>query len=171
MAAVRRMRTVWRLGLGRVEACFPSTITPRLNFSCRSPRRVGRSKYRRFATAAEALRYAVEDLRTPKAFGAWLEVGRRIRWLSSVRGRRFRSNRRRTTRPSILHCPGSRACRTECGFVARQFLRPRPRGHSARAETRRDPLDTRSCRSHAADGRGLDRNRMSQFQSGHTNHG
>jgi hypothetical protein len=32
-------------------------------------------KYRRFETAAEALRYAVEDLRTPKAFGAWLEVG------------------------------------------------------------------------------------------------
>jgi len=29
----------------------------------------------RFATAAEALRYAVEDLRTPRAFGAWLQVG------------------------------------------------------------------------------------------------
>ena len=28
-----------------------------------------------FATAAEALRYAVEDLWTRKAFGAWLEVG------------------------------------------------------------------------------------------------
>ena len=34
-----------------------------------------REKYRRFATAAEAIRYAVETLRTPKAFGAWLEVG------------------------------------------------------------------------------------------------
>jgi hypothetical protein len=34
-----------------------------------------RTKYRRFATAAEAIRYAVEDLRTPKAFGAHLEVG------------------------------------------------------------------------------------------------
>jgi hypothetical protein len=34
-----------------------------------------RFKYRRFATAAEALRYAVEDLGIPKAFGAWLEVG------------------------------------------------------------------------------------------------
>ena len=34
-----------------------------------------REKYRRFATAAEAIRYAVEALRTPKAFGAWLEVG------------------------------------------------------------------------------------------------
>jgi hypothetical protein len=33
------------------------------------------TKYRRFATAAEAIRYAVEVLRTPKAFGAHLEVG------------------------------------------------------------------------------------------------
>ena len=32
----------------------------------------GRIKYRRFATAAEALRYAIEELRTPQAFGAWL---------------------------------------------------------------------------------------------------
>jgi hypothetical protein len=39
------------------------------------PAKGSREKYRRFATAAEALRYAVEDLRTPKAFGAWLEVG------------------------------------------------------------------------------------------------
>jgi hypothetical protein len=34
-----------------------------------------RENDRRFATAAEAIRYAVETLRTPKAFGAWLEVG------------------------------------------------------------------------------------------------
>ena len=33
-----------------------------------------RENYRRFATAAEAIRYAVETLRTPKAFGAWLQV-------------------------------------------------------------------------------------------------
>jgi hypothetical protein len=33
-----------------------------------------RDNYRRFATAAEAIRYAVETLRTPKAFGAWLQV-------------------------------------------------------------------------------------------------
>ena len=33
-----------------------------------------REKYRRFATA-QAIRYAVETLRTPKAFGASLEVG------------------------------------------------------------------------------------------------
>jgi hypothetical protein len=39
------------------------------------PAKGSRKKYRRFATAAEALRYAVEDLRMPKAFGAWLQVG------------------------------------------------------------------------------------------------
>jgi hypothetical protein len=40
-------------------------------------KRVGytREKYRRFATAAEATRYAVEGLQKPKAFGAWLQVG------------------------------------------------------------------------------------------------
>jgi Arc/MetJ-type ribon-helix-helix transcriptional regulator len=35
----------------------------------------GRQKYRRFASAAEAIRYAIEDLQTPKAFGVWLQVG------------------------------------------------------------------------------------------------
>jgi hypothetical protein len=34
-----------------------------------------RENNRRFATAAEAIRYAIEDLRTPKAFGVWLQVG------------------------------------------------------------------------------------------------
>jgi len=41
------------------------------------PAKGSRTKYRRFATAAEAIRYAVEDLRTPKTFGAHLEVGDR----------------------------------------------------------------------------------------------
>jgi hypothetical protein len=39
------------------------------------PAKGSRTKYRRFATAAEAVRYAVEDLRAPKDFGAYLEVG------------------------------------------------------------------------------------------------
>ena len=39
------------------------------------PAKLCRTKYRQFATAAEALRFAVEELRIPKAFGAWLEVG------------------------------------------------------------------------------------------------
>jgi hypothetical protein len=34
-----------------------------------------RENYRRFTTAAEAIQCAVEDPQTPKAFGAWLEVG------------------------------------------------------------------------------------------------
>ena len=34
-----------------------------------------RENYCRFATAAEAIRQAVESLRTPKALGAWLQVG------------------------------------------------------------------------------------------------
>jgi hypothetical protein len=34
-----------------------------------------RENYWRFATAAEAIRYAVETLRTPKALGACLQVG------------------------------------------------------------------------------------------------
>jgi len=40
------------------------------------PMKGSRVKYRRFATAAEAIRCAVEDLRIriPKAFGAHLEV-------------------------------------------------------------------------------------------------
>jgi hypothetical protein len=38
------------------------------------PAKLCRSKYRRFPSAAEALRFAVEDLRTPVAFGAWLQV-------------------------------------------------------------------------------------------------
>ena len=62
------------LGLGRVETCLFSTTAPLLN--CSGKAYEGRrEKYRRFETAAEALRYAIEDLRTPKAFGAWLEVG------------------------------------------------------------------------------------------------
>ena len=34
-----------------------------------------RENYRRFTTAAEAIRYAVEDLQTPKALGAWQRGG------------------------------------------------------------------------------------------------
>ena len=39
------------------------------------PPKGSRTKYRRLATAAEAIRFAVEDLRTPRAFGAWLQGG------------------------------------------------------------------------------------------------
>jgi hypothetical protein len=39
------------------------------------PTKLCRNKYRRFTTAAEALRFAGEDLQTPRALGAWLQVG------------------------------------------------------------------------------------------------
>ena len=35
----------------------------------------GRTKYRRFTTAAEAIRYAVEELRTRRSLSAWMQVG------------------------------------------------------------------------------------------------
>ena len=35
----------------------------------------GRTKYRRFPTAAEAIRYAVEELRTRRSLSAWMQVG------------------------------------------------------------------------------------------------
>ena len=44
-------------------------------FSTYKPMKGRRERYRRFATAADAIRYAVEVLRTPEAFGAHLEVG------------------------------------------------------------------------------------------------
>jgi hypothetical protein len=59
----------------RVEACRPSTTTLLPERFLAKPAKLCHNKYRRFATAAEALRFAVEDLRTPKAFGAWLDVG------------------------------------------------------------------------------------------------
>jgi hypothetical protein len=38
------------------------------------PSKLCRNKYRRFETAAEALRFAVEGLHTPLTYGAWIEV-------------------------------------------------------------------------------------------------
>jgi hypothetical protein len=34
-----------------------------------------RENYRRFATTAEAIRYAIEDLRTRRSLTAWMQVG------------------------------------------------------------------------------------------------
>ena len=40
-----------------------------------SRRRGRHTDYRRFATAAEAIRYAVEELRTSRSLSAWMQVG------------------------------------------------------------------------------------------------
>jgi hypothetical protein len=40
-----------------------------------SKRRGRHTDYRRFATAAEAIRYAVEELRTCRSLRAWMQVG------------------------------------------------------------------------------------------------
>ena len=40
-----------------------------------SKRRGRHTDYRRFATAAEAIRYAVEELRTRRSLSAWMQVG------------------------------------------------------------------------------------------------
>jgi hypothetical protein len=38
-------------------------------------RKGGPLRYRRFATAAEAIRFAVEELPAVRALGAWMQVG------------------------------------------------------------------------------------------------
>jgi Arc/MetJ-type ribon-helix-helix transcriptional regulator len=40
-----------------------------------SRRRGRHTDYRRFATAAEAIRYAVEELRARQSLSAWMQVG------------------------------------------------------------------------------------------------
>ena len=40
-----------------------------------SKRRGRHTDYRRFATATEAIRYAVEELRTRRSLRAWMQVG------------------------------------------------------------------------------------------------
>ena len=54
-----------------------------------------RTKYRRFATAAEAFRYAVEDLRTPKSSAHHLRSG--ISASTAAKSNAF-------TKPMIIRC-------------------------------------------------------------------
>ena len=52
-------------------------MTHRPNCSCQNVRvaRVGLSVIVRFATAAEAIRFAVEDFPAIRTLGAWMQVG------------------------------------------------------------------------------------------------
>ena len=43
-------------------------------FPCPSKTRPGQFKYKRFKTAADAIRFAIEDVPTPALLGAYLEV-------------------------------------------------------------------------------------------------
>src|SRR5215472_6363931 len=43
-----------------------------------SKRRRRHTDYRRFATAAEAIRYAFEELRTRRSLSAWMQVGDKL---------------------------------------------------------------------------------------------
>jgi Arc/MetJ-type ribon-helix-helix transcriptional regulator len=62
--------------------CRPTVSRQGVAFDYSSPaelylsRRRGRhTDYRRFATAAEAIHYAVEELRTRRSISAWMQVG------------------------------------------------------------------------------------------------
>jgi Arc/MetJ-type ribon-helix-helix transcriptional regulator len=62
--------------------CRPIVSREGIAFDYSSPaelylsRRRGRhTDYRRFATAAEAIHYAVEELRTRRSISAWMQVG------------------------------------------------------------------------------------------------
>ena len=105
----------------RAKACRRSTTTPQLNCSWQSARRVVATKYRRFATAAEAIRYAVEDLRTPRAFGAWLEVG----------DERFNSGEiQRLYEAVIIRCASLSDRAPRAHDFATRLMGPPPRGNS-----------------------------------------
>jgi len=60
----------------------PTVIRKGIAFDYSSPaelylsRRIGRhTDYRRFATAAEAISYAIDELRTRRSLSAWMQVG------------------------------------------------------------------------------------------------
>src|SRR5262245_65999006 len=59
-------------------------------------------RYRRFATAAEAIRFAVEELPAVRALGAWMQVG------DASMATTFNA----FTRETISHCNG--VCRSDC---------------------------------------------------------
>jgi hypothetical protein len=59
----------------------PTVSRQRIAFDYSSPAELYLSRprrhtdYRRFATATEAIRYAVEELRTRRSLSAWMQVG------------------------------------------------------------------------------------------------
>jgi hypothetical protein len=78
-----------------------------------------RQNYRRFTTAAEAIRYAVKDLRTPRAFGAWLQVGD-ARFNSSEIQRLYEADDYPLRKPECLAPAGLKALTV----IRKQLLKP-----------------------------------------------
>ena len=68
--------------------------------------------YRRFATAAEAILFAVEELPAVRALGAWMQVGDQRFDGDDISG---------FTRATISHCNGVR--RNDCERAVGQFDR------------------------------------------------
>jgi hypothetical protein len=67
-------------------------------------------RYRRFATAAEAIRFAIEELPAVRALGAWMQVG----------DQRFDGDTSNAfTRATSTHCNGVR--RINCERAVGQF--------------------------------------------------
>jgi hypothetical protein len=71
------------MGPGSDVISWEATVTRQgIAFDYASPaelflagRRGRHTDYRRFATATEAIRYAVEELRTRRSLSAWMQVG------------------------------------------------------------------------------------------------
>jgi len=63
------------VGADRVTATFDYGVPAELFMGKRKGGPRQPLKYRRFATAAEAIRFAVEEVPAMRALGAWMQVG------------------------------------------------------------------------------------------------
>jgi hypothetical protein len=99
------------------------------------PATPSRTKYRRFATATEALRYAVETLRTPKAYGACFR--------SVTSGSTAPTSSAYTKRCGSLRDRAPRACAVEWGPIRQKIpaKRPPPRTFKKEPERATAPYD------------------------------
>jgi hypothetical protein len=68
-------------------------------------------RYRRFTTAAEAIRFAVEELPAMRSLGAWMQVGDQRAMATTFSA---------FTRATIIRCNG--VCRSDCKRAVGQFI-------------------------------------------------
>jgi molybdate transport system regulatory protein len=71
----------WRRTVSRQGTTFDYSSPAELYLSRRRRRH---TDYRRFATAADAIRYAVEELRTRRSRSAWMQVGDELFYKSDI---------------------------------------------------------------------------------------